>query len=104
MRHYTPDNDNEYNPLRGEHVEYQLLWASVILQAVRDLEGRDSRDRNRALNYVYSHDKHISSFTWICDELGLESDQIRQLCVTRAGRKQLIGNNMGSRKRFTHEN
>lgn len=104
MRHYTPDNDNEYNPLKGEHVEYQLLWAGVLLQAVRDFESRHSSERDKALNYVYSHDKHIGSFTWICDELGLESDQIRQMCVTRHGRKQLIGNNIGSRKRFKHEN
>ena len=98
MKYFRPDSDNEYDSLKRENAEYQMLWASVLLQAVRDFDSRYLGEREQALNYVYSKKDHVGSFSWVCDALGLETDRIRQMCVTRDGRKRLIGNNVGNRR------
>lgn len=103
MKYYTVDIDYEQNPLNAEHSEYRVLWASVLLQAVRDMDSRYLGEREQALNYLYSRRTDIGSFNWVCDALDLDRDHIQQMAVTRSGRSKLIGNNVGNRKRTTEK-
>jgi hypothetical protein len=68
------------------------LWASVISQAICDIDVRGDRSsRVDALRWIGSNKTHPQSFIWICDMLDLDEDRIRMMVMTRAGRKQLTG-------------
>jgi hypothetical protein len=88
--------DNEH--LLKTDSNYRSLWASVILQAIRDIDTCENSDRDLALDYILDDREYIGSFTWICDVLNLDSTAIRQRALTREGRTMLVGRNQGNRK------
>jgi len=67
-------------------VDERRLWASVLIQAIRDLAGYivvpNKRDRARvqyhARVWFTSNNRNVGSFLWICDELGVEPSWIRR--------------------------
>ena len=83
-----------YDPLHAKEPSidndpYRKLWASVLLIAVRDMNHRGKwRD---ARFWLYSkHQKRVGSAGWICDMLDLDLDALQRMCLTRAGRKQIL--------------
>ena len=76
------------------------LWASVIVQAIKDMDSRILCDGRVAKNWMYAaRHNNVGSFEWICEMLGLDADRIRTICLTRDGRKRLKNNNEGNRRR-----
>jgi len=68
------------------------LWASVISQAICDIDVRgDRQSRTDAIRWINSEKGTPQSFIWICDMLDLDAGKIRMLAISRQGRKQLTG-------------
>jgi hypothetical protein len=55
------------------------LWASVLDQAVNDLN--DTIERPRAIAWFWSDNDYEGSFQWICMILDLEPVKVRQVVV-----------------------
>ena len=68
------------------------LWASVISQAICDIDVRgDRQSRVDAIRWINSEQSAPQSFVWVCDMLDLDSGKIRMMAMSRQGRKQLTG-------------
>lgn len=68
------------------------LWASVISQAICDVDLRGDRVvRAQAMRWLNSDAQNEGSLRWICDMLDLDADRIRMMCMSRTGRKSLTG-------------
>jgi len=61
------------------------LWAYVLLQALTDLESRDPLARSARL-WIASRDNNIGSFAWVCHQLSLDPDAVRQRVLRKAAR------------------
>ena len=61
------------------------LWAYVLLQALTDLESRDPLARSARL-WIASRDHNIGSFAWVCHQLSLDPDAVRQRVLRKAAR------------------
>jgi hypothetical protein len=61
-----------------EHV----LWMSVLTQALQDLSGPDLLAKP-ARAWLSSSNTSLGSLIWICDQLGLDSDAVRQNVLRR---------------------
>jgi len=59
------------------------LWANVLLQALSDLSGRDPQARS-ARAWISSRDHSVGSFSWVCYQLSLEPDAVRQRVLRKA--------------------
>jgi hypothetical protein len=64
------------------------LWASVVYQAIKDMEYETGR--RMALNWIYSSKSGPGSMRWICDMLDLDYHKLLRLSMTRAGRRQIL--------------
>jgi hypothetical protein len=72
----------------------RALWASVLVQAIKDLDGKYSTDRKLAYHYIFLEpDRGAGSFLWVCGVLGLEPDALRTIVMTRAGRARIKDKN-----------
>lgn len=72
----------------------RALWASVMIQAIKDLDGKYSTDRKLAYHYVFLEpDGGAGSFLWVCGVLGLEPDAVRAAVMTREGRARIKDKN-----------
>lgn len=91
-----PEYDND--EILRANGDYRALWASVILQAVRDIDGSSLVERRIALNYINDTRTGPGSFEWICAMLDLDTDRIRTMTLSREGRRRLVGGNQGNRK------
>ncbi len=68
------------------------LWASVISQAICDIDLRGDRVvRAQAARWINSDSQEAGSLRWICDMLDLDAEKIRMRCMSRSGRKSLTG-------------
>lgn len=96
-----PEYDNDQ--ILREQAEYRALWASVILQAVRDMDGSSLTERRIALNYINDTRTGPGSFEWICAMLDLDTNRIRTMTLSRDGRRRLVGANQGNRKHIIED-
>jgi hypothetical protein len=60
----------------------QMLWISVLTQALQDLSGPDLLAKP-ARAWLASRSTSLGSLIWICDQLGLDSDAVRQNALRR---------------------
>ena len=60
----------------------QMLWMSVLTQALQDLSGPDPLAKP-ARAWLSSRNTSLGSMIWICDQLGLDSDAVRQNALRR---------------------
>jgi hypothetical protein len=59
-----------------------ILWMSVLTQALQDLSGPDLVAKP-ARAWLSSRNTSLGSLIWICDQLGLDSDAVRQKALRR---------------------
>jgi hypothetical protein len=59
-----------------------ILWMSVLTQALQDLSGPDLLAKP-ARAWLSSRNTSLGSLIWICDQLGLDSDAVRQNALRR---------------------
>jgi hypothetical protein len=59
------------------------LWANVLLQALTDLAGRDPQARS-ARAWIASRGNSVGSFTWVCYQLSLDPEAVRERVLARA--------------------
>ena len=74
---------------------YRRLWATVLWQAVRDMN-QESRALS-ARHYIFNKRNDPGSAQWICDMLDFDIYALQRLCMTRAGRSKILRNN-GARR------
>ena len=66
----------EEQPLSHHSREYSL-WSAVLLGAIDDLEG-DGETQAAAKLWFNSPSRHIGSFLWLCEALGLNASAVRR--------------------------
>lgn len=104
MHAYTPEPNYEEDRLVRANANYRGLWASVLLQAIRDVDSSERCDREPALTYINDSSAETGSFLWVCEMLDLDPDRIRMMSISREGRRQLLGRNVGNtRPRTTNQ-
>ena len=59
-----------------------ILWMSVLTQALQDLSGPDLIAKP-ARAWLASRNTSLGSMIWVCDQLGLDSDAVRQRALRR---------------------
>ena len=64
------------------------LWANVLLQALADLSGRDPQARS-ARAWIVSRENAVGSFSWVCYQLSLDPDAVRQRVLRKAARESV---------------
>lgn len=70
----------------------RALWASVLTQAIRDLDSYV--DQKVAYNYIFMEpDRGVGCFVWVCNVLGLDPDAVRTVAMTREGRARIKDKN-----------
>ena len=60
----------------------QSLWMSVLILAMQDLSGPDHLAKP-ARAWVASRNNSLGSLIWICDQVGLNPDAVRQKLLRR---------------------
>ena len=60
----------------------QTLWTSVLSLAMQDLSGPDHLAKP-ARAWLVSRNTSLGSLIWICDQLGLDPDAVRQNVLRR---------------------
>lgn len=83
---------------------YRAMWSAVLIQAIKDLDGKYSTDRTQAKAYVFrERGELVGSFDWICTHLDLDPEVIRTIVMTREGRRFLKDKNRRSTRKLTRE-
>jgi hypothetical protein len=67
------------------------LWASVLVQAIGDMDSRVRSDAKAARDWVFDDSIGIGSFRWICEMLDLDYDRLQFACLSRHSRRTLLG-------------
>lgn len=98
MRMHYSEPDFEEDKLVRSNANYRGLWASVLLQAIRDIDSNEENERQPAITYINSNSQCSGSFEWVCEMLDLDTERIRMMALSRAGRRQLLGRNIGNTK------
>ena len=101
MTTYQTAFDEDEDKLARANANYRGLWASVLLQAVRDLDSKEDTERQPAIAYVSDSELTPGSFNWICESLELDTERVRLMTFTRSGRRKLLGRNIGNTKQRT---
>jgi hypothetical protein len=60
----------------------QILWMSVLIQALQDLSGPDLLAKP-ARAWLSSRSTSVGSLIWTCEHLGLDPDAVRQNVLRR---------------------
>ena len=60
----------------------KTLWMSVLTLAMQDLSGPDLFAKP-ARAWFCSRDRSLGSLIWICDQVGLDPDAVRQKVLRR---------------------
>jgi len=68
---------------------YRRLWSAVLWQAIKDAENADGR--GAAFHWIFSRRDDVGSMRWICDMLDFDYNKLQSLCMTRDGRKKILG-------------
>ena len=70
------------------------LWTQVILQAIKDLDGRTSLTprsaKNAASEWFASESDAVSSFNWACQIIDVDPDFIRSQLAKKLGMKNPV--------------
>jgi hypothetical protein len=74
----------------GEFSGYRGLWASVLLQAIKDLDILKEADAAKWWMYK-SEDVGVGSYHWICNMLDIDEFRLALTCTTREGRWRILG-------------
>lgn len=83
---------------------YRALWSAVLIQAIRDLDGKYQNERTMARQYVFfDSDGGVGSFGWTCNMLGLNPEAIRTIVMTRKGRARLKDKNRNRGKEIRNK-
>jgi len=76
--------------------ELRRLWASVILQAIADMDCNANSNgkvaafiRRSARDWINSDSDEIASCKWICEVLDIDHTRLMFKCATREGRKEI---------------
>lgn len=70
---------------------YRSVWASVVLQAIADMD--NALEGPAARHYILSDSSDgVGSLDWCCSNLDLDSNLLRVMCSTREGRKSILSN------------
>jgi len=67
---------------------YRALWATVIYQAINDIDSHT--ERRPAIDWVFSDRTDVGSMRWICDMLDLDYGKLLNLSMTREGRSKIL--------------
>ena len=67
---------------------YRALWATVIYQAINDIDSHT--ERRVAIDWVFSDRSDVGSMRWICDMLDLDYHKLVRLSMTREGRSKIL--------------
>ena len=81
-------DSREQRRARIEGEQYRKLWVSVLLMAVRDMNTGRARE---ARYWLFSNRRDIGSARWICDVLDIDLHSLQFCCMTREGRKKILG-------------
>jgi hypothetical protein len=80
----------------GSYAELRRLWASVILQAIADMDCNQKIDgktassiRMSAREWLNSDSDDIASCQWICEILDLDHKRLIFKCNSREGRREI---------------
>lgn len=74
----------------GEFSGYRALWASVLLQAIKDLD--TIREAPSAKWWIFqSTETGAGSYHWVCNQLDIDEHQLAITCTTREGRWKILG-------------
>ena len=57
------------------------LWASVLVQAIKDVQGNYLRYREEAFKWLQSESMEVGSFLWVCSVLELDPLGFQFVCV-----------------------
>jgi len=80
----------------------RALWCAVIIEAIRDLGDRHLSTREAAKRWILSDAMGVGSFGWICSNLDLDETKIRNMSLTRHGRKLLLKNKAKEDPAYDH--
>jgi hypothetical protein len=67
----------------SDYEGYRLLWANVLLTAIKDMDDYNAQERKAASDYVFSPSTNPTSFRWICTILNIHADTLQTACMTR---------------------
>lgn len=77
----------------------RALWASVLLQAIKDMDIASEAEAARFWMYR-DPSNGVGSFSWICSILDLDEARLSLFCTTRAGRWRLLGPHHAGQNKF----
>lgn len=63
------------NDTGRDSAPYLALWTAVVETALLDIRaikpGKPTQEQRESVAWVLSGDKHVASFEWACDTLGI---------------------------------
>ena len=74
---------------RGDYDPYVSLWMAVLNLAVSDMDSSYELQRQQAKSWIFSVNKDVGSFRWICDNVGLEWMVLQGACLKRSSRSDI---------------
>lgn len=57
---------------------YRNLWSECLAQAILHAKRNTLEGRNERYYLLYCDDWYVGSFNWICEHLGLSSEELRE--------------------------
>ena len=83
---------------RGDYDPYVSLWMSVLQLAVADMDSIYDNLRRHSRKWIFSMERQMGSFRWVCDHVGLEWTVLQSACVSKANRSEIIRSQRKSSK------
>jgi hypothetical protein len=82
---------------------YKRLWASVLIQAIKDIDTREGgaqaiKTRYEAKRWFFQKGNEEFSPSWICDILDLDINRLLNKCCTQEGRENLLSSQKEKKK------
>lgn len=74
---------------RGDYDPYVSLWMAILELAVSDMDSSYEIQRQQSRSWIFSVDKNVGAFRWICDHVGLEWMVLQGACLSRASRSEI---------------
>ena len=68
---------------------YRRLWAAVLWQSIKDADNQEGR--GASFDWIFSNREDVGSMRWICDMLDFDYSKLQAMCMSRDGRKKLLG-------------
>jgi hypothetical protein len=79
----------------AEFRAYRSLWASVLIQAIRDMDGPLAIERSRARTWLLAPREkgarvQPQSVHWICEHLDIDADRLQTAIMFRTRRAAVV--------------